>query len=321
MGVLAELQESGRVGSVGAALLYETVAALGRFSNMPPPAGHRSWDAEAVMEVAHEFLAHGQTPRRLSAIVAQANDEASAARLLEAAVRNFLRDRARATERGAVIRRLRDVLSESHAFDQTHDGRWILRGAPHVPWQGRLDDLVAASWEAADIAVVHWRHAERRGPLATRESLERFAAAVLEEARGAVRLDDLARVAQVRFDAQSPILQTLDNDVDPAADVEEPDFITAEAAGQVWQQLSLEERTSLALYDRTVRDAAELLGKGKSTVADGRRRLAAKLRLLLADDDDPDATALGLMATAKKWIRTGPDGSASDILPDNNEDG
>lgn len=321
MSVLRDLRETGRLSDDGAQLLYDTVAAVVRFSSMPPPRHYRTWSAEAVIEVAHDFLAHAQTKRRLATIALEASDDASAGRLLETAVRNYLRDQARATDRGALMRRLRDVLAGSERFvqvppKQVGAGRWVLVGAADVePWGGNIDDLVAASWEADGISVVRWASARRRGPTATRETLERFVEVVLREARGAVRLDDLARVAEQRFDVGPVRTVALDQTDEPAVDESDSELEGVERdVGRAWAELSARERVVLANHELTVRELAPVLHVGKSAAAESRRQLVAKLKVLLGDCDNPDAAVLTLVEEARSWLadRTTGSGVTSD---------
>ena len=322
MSVLHELQRTGRLNTAGAQLLYETVAAIARFSNMPPPAGHSSWSPDAVIEVAHDFLAHAQTPRRLSTIAIEAGDDESLERLLEAAVRNYLRDVARATDRGALMRRLGSVLSESGMFSKVPEkqpgaGWWMLASGESAPWDGSIDDLAAASWETPGIAAVRWANAERRGPVASRATLERFLVAVLTEARGAVPLVELARVAEQRFNAGPTVEVELGDTEVPVHDPVPNDQLLDDVQ-VAWQELSVRERVILANHAASVRELGEVLGVGKTAAAEARRQVVEKLRILLSENDDPEVTALGLVERSRLWLdrRTMDEGSTSDNTRD-----
>lgn len=318
MSVLQELQRTGLLNAAGAQLLYDTVAAIVRFSNMPPPSGYGGWTGDAVMEVAHDFLAHAQTPRRLTAIAVEAGDDDSLERLLEAAVRNYLRDVARATHRGALMRRLRSVLTESDTFEQVPDGQpgagwWMLSSGEARPWGGNIDDLVAASWEAPGITAVRWKNAVRRGPVAARGTLERFMQAVLAEAGGAVRLAELARVAEQRFNV-GPLAEVELGDSDAPVQDPAPDDEVLDDIRVAWEELSTRERVILANHGLTVRELAEVLGLRKSAAAEARRQVEAKLRILLGESDDPDVAAISLVERSRSWLgdRTLDDGSTSE---------
>ena len=318
MSVLNNLRRTGRLSDAGAQLLYATVGAVARFSNMPPPTGHGSWTGDAVLEVAHDFLAHAQTPRRLTAIAVEASDDVSLERLLEAAVRNYLRDVARATDRGALMRRLRSVLTESEWFAQVPEGEpgagwWMLDGGDGRLWAGNIDDLVAASWEAPGINAVRWSNAARRGPVAARATLERFLQGVLAEAAGAVPLAELARVAEQRFNV-GPVVEVELGEANSPIHDPPPDEDVQDDIKTAWEELSTRERVILANHAMTVRELAEVVHLGKSAAAEARRQVEAKLRILLSETADSDAAALGLVEKSRLWLqdRTVDDGPTSD---------
>lgn len=330
MSALRELHETGTLGTSGAQLLYDTVRGIARFRNFPPPPGHQMWDQAAVTEVAHTFMADAQTRRRLTAIATTAGDHTAVERLLEAAVHNFLRDEARRTDRGALMRRLRDVLEDSDAFVQVTDhqpgaGRWALRSADDpAPWAGEINDLVAASWEVRGVSALLWKQAARRGPTASRESLERVLEAVLAEAGASVGLADLARVVEQRFGAVTADPLPLDV-VDEPATVEDlaGNVEARDEADRIWNDLSHRDRLILAYHDKTVRDLSDLLQLRKSAAAEARRQLMAKLRELLGDAPDPDIAALELVDRARSWTanRTEDRGPTSELFRHPDSDG
>src|SRR5207244_1954590 len=81
----------------------------------PPPAGHHGWSAEAVREVAHDFLVHQRTPKRLAWLVVHTSDDASMQRALLRIVHNYLRDVGRTTEVGRLVVRIDSVLAANPA--------------------------------------------------------------------------------------------------------------------------------------------------------------------------------------------------------------
>ena len=84
-GPWAEIRETGTLGPLGAALIYETVDVVRRFDRYPPPQGTKYWDAVAKQEVAHDFIAADGAEGRLARLVASAIDEDSFERVVEAA--------------------------------------------------------------------------------------------------------------------------------------------------------------------------------------------------------------------------------------------
>src|SRR5262245_47764996 len=102
-----ELRNDGAFGTEATVELYRCVRAVARAGNFPPPDGHAAWSVDAVAETAHVVFTDARGPQRLVELAVKAYDDASFRRLLEQVVRNFLRDQARATAKGRLIRRLR----------------------------------------------------------------------------------------------------------------------------------------------------------------------------------------------------------------------
>ncbi|MGH2732280.1 MAG: hypothetical protein ACRDJG_04980 [Actinomycetota bacterium] len=324
MGALEEFRSAGRLGPMGAGLLYETVAAVARFGRLPPPEGHSRWNPEAVAEVAHDFLTGPRIQERLTHLYLLATNETSFERLLESAVRNHLRSQARRTERGRLIRRLQDILEGDDAFAQVLAGQpgmgnWILRKWGRAdPWAGSLDDLTAAGWAAVGIRLSRWRaNARRRGPISDRASLVAFCRAVLEAAQGSLPLQTIAEVAAHRFAlAAPPMIESLDalefevevvtmgSSVDPGT--------SRLQAEEIWKQLTLRERLLLRHLQEPVRSVAEAVGLGKSATAEAMARLREILRVALEGEEDAEAIIRHLTKMAETLVRgrTGGDSSA-----------
>lgn len=150
--------------------LYRCVRAVARASNFPPPEGHQSWSVDAVMETAHDVFADGHGPQRLVALAVSADSERGFTRLLEQVIRNFLRDRARATARGRLIRRLRELLERDTRFAFVPSGQlgehsvMLTDGSTEGVWGGRMSELVAAAYKVTDVTIVRWRPQTRREP-------------------------------------------------------------------------------------------------------------------------------------------------------------
>lgn len=324
MGALEELREAGTLGPTGARLLYDTVRAAVRFRNFPPPEGHQWWTQEAVVELAHDFLADSATRRRLATLAAEAGDDRQLAYLLNTAVVNFLRDRARRTDRGHLIARLREVLAESPdrfvrlPADRFGEELWARPGdVDAARWAGSLDELVVVAWRVDGLGLQPWTQAARRGPVADRESWQRLIDAVLAAAGGPVATRELVEVAANRFSVRlRPTTMPIDEaDADPATLAKAPAEAAevAESVRAVWPELSTHDRLVLAYPEASVRELAEVLGVGKSAAAEARTRLAARLQDLLGDDEDVDAVVGALAETAGVWLRrrTAPPDSPS----------
>lgn len=321
MSALEELRSTGTLGVEGTRLLYETVHAVTRFRNFPPPEGQDSWTHEAVLECAHDFLSHPRTPQRLASLAASAADDRQLGRLLNVAIVNYLRDQARATDRGHVIGRMREVLDDGTGrvvrLPAAEHGEelWALPEAMQGPrWERGPEELVVVAWRLNDLHVVRWERASRRGPIADRASWHRLAEAVLTHAGGPVASKVLAEVAEHRFGLLPRPHSVPIDDVDgdpPALPASAPPTEIAEQAAEAWDQLSDRDRIVIAHHDAPVRDLAERLGLGKSAAADSRARTMKHLAGLLADCDDPDEVALALAEACAQWIADRTGGAAN----------
>lgn len=332
MTAVEELRATGGPGRETALLVYETARAVVRFRNFPPPAGYREWTGEAVRELAHDFLTDGRAPKRWATLAATAIDDEQLGRLLNTSIVNFLRDEARRTDRGHLLARIRDVLGEVpdrfiHVpSSQLGEEHWALPTTVDAPvWQGSLGELVFVAWRVEHLTTVSWRQAERRGPIADRESWHRLTDAVLSHAAGPVPTRVLADVAEHRFSLQPrPDAVPIDAvDVDPPTLPERhpPDpAALARWVEWVWPQLSDRDRLVIAHHDAPVRQLADVLGLGKSAAADARSKAMTTLRALLAtselddeelDDEERDAVALAVADACRRWINERTSGSDS----------
>jgi hypothetical protein len=101
-------------------------------------------------------------PELVAGCMIKAHDDASLERLLVMAMKNWLKDQAKATEVGKLRRRLESVLGKDPRFVAVKTGhdRWALAGQTSMVWQGDIDELHAAAhrvaWRA-DHAMEHIR--------------------------------------------------------------------------------------------------------------------------------------------------------------------
>ena len=175
-GAYDELVSAGRFGPQCARMLYRAVQTVAIARNFPPPDGHIRWDADAAMDVAHDFLDGERGRKRITDLAIRATDNASFERLLHAAVLNFHRDRSRRTQVGALIRRVGDVLDRSDLFQETatDPSRWHLPGAPATPSTSGPSALARAAAEEPEVTVPRWTSERRRAPQADFDSIERL---------------------------------------------------------------------------------------------------------------------------------------------------
>jgi hypothetical protein len=299
MGAYEELRDTGEMGEFGAALLYQTVADVARVRRFPPPDGHDRWNDDAVMETAHDFLTERSGVARMRQIQLRAFDEESFEKLLHQAVRNHLRSRSRASDLGALIRRVRTVLEEDDRFVTVGTSgilRWTLQSTGvREQFTGQIETLIAASRSVEGVTMVRWRSERRRGPVADREALAQIFEAVLVAAGTSLSAIELAKVTAARFNLlDPPLLLELDEAFwrpDPFAEVGPAErAVAAEQAAEIWEQLSPRERTIYLFVDQSARQAAEHVGLGKSQIAVSQ----ARIKELISDaiGGSPDAPSV-----------------------------
>jgi hypothetical protein len=303
---LEELLNGGRLGREGAGALYRTVRAIVVAHGFPPPAAPRGWDADAVAEVAHEFLADARTPRRLTHLAVHASDEDSFDRILHRMVLNFLRDGGRRTETGRLMLRLRDVLGDSDEFVAEPGDRWRLASEPSKPSAVPPAVLVRAASAETDVTVPRWSpQTRRRPPAADAASLQRLCRRVLGAAAGTVPLDQLAQSIAPRLGLTPMPLADAVDDRDPFDSIAAPQHaeavIDSMRAAEIFAILSQRERLLLATAGTPVRSLRSVIGVGPSQAAELQGRLRALLASELRDDENYETVFFHLVDQAKTW--------------------
>lgn len=316
-----ELLATRKLGQAGAELLYRTVWVVAVGRGFPPPAGSTHWDEIAVRETAHDFVQNARGPKRLLDVAVRSVDDRSFERLLEAAVLNFLRDAARATDFGKLILRAKEILRDEDDFEAIPGPpeRWTLAGSVTVPSGSNPDDLASAT-SGVKVVVPKWSSERRDPPLADRPSFVRLMTRVLTAAAGSLTATDLAYALAARLDHRrttyATSLDVREQLSEPAQTGGDPALRTVAAlhAIDIFNTLSDRERIIVTTLDKNVRDLGRLIGVGKTQAALIRQRLIDRLRDELADDDHPDDTATILCDLCDDWIelRTGSDGATSD---------
>ena len=309
---LGELLADGMLGPAGAEALYRTVRALVVAHGYPPPEARAHWDADAVSEVAHDFLADGRTPKRLAHLAVHSVDDDGFDRLLHRIVLNFLRDGGRRTDIGRLMRRLRDVLGDSDEFVEKGD-RWRLSDKPDEPSAVAPADLVRVAAEERDIEVPKWSaNARRKAPVADAASLTRLCRRVLDAADGFLALDELAHAIAPRLGIQpTPIAephQGRDQFDTVAAPQHADDSLDSLRAGEIFEGLAPRERLLLAHPGAPVRELRDVTGLGPSQAATARGRLRALLAAELQDDDRYETVFFHLVDRARAWAARQPPG-------------
>jgi len=279
------------------------------------------------VETGHEFLRSANIQRRLVEIAMLADDDEELARILTQSVVNFLREQARRTAQGRLIRRLKEVLPADDRFTVVPRGipgagNVMLAGADSTePFGGRESDLIAAAFDVKEVAVVRWRpEAQRDSPISDRDSLLKVAEAVLGAAGASLRWADLAAVIGSRFgvDPRGVPATTPVDDLDgklidarpglSSAPVAPGEELLRQATVQaVLDQLTDRERLVLAWLASPVRTIADRTGLAVSTAGLLKQRVTDRLRTMLADEPDAEAIALACrdLAAAELGIDPG----------------
>jgi hypothetical protein len=305
---LEELRVDGRLGSEGALLLYRVVRTVVAGHGFPPPGERAAWNGEALVEVAHEFLADERTPKRLAHLLVHATDDDSFRRILYRMVLNFLRDGGRRTEIGRLMLRLRDVLARSDEFVAEAGDRWRVEKQPAAPSTVAPAVLVEAAAMERNVEVPRWStQSRRRAPAADAASLERLCRRVLEAAAGTLALDQLAQAIAPRLGLTPMPLAQAPDAGDPFESVAGPQHTDAVLDGlraaEIFTILNRRERLLLAAAGTPVRELRSVIGVGPSQAAELQARLRAILAAELQDDDGYEAVFFHLVDQAKAWAR------------------
>ena len=309
---LAELR-AGALGATTVNLLQQLGRQCTRSprTNFPPPEGHDRWSDDAVDHLLADMFARsdsanpGEGHKFVLDCLARATDGPSLERLLLAAIENFLKDQAKQTERGKLRRRLTGLLQKDARFTEGADDRWALAGGPAQPWQGDLAALERVAFAVRGVEIVRWNHAGPT-PRATVHALLSIVEAVLVEAGGTVRTEDLARVLQARFRLlRIPRFSSRDDETAGLAQVADTDGVVdlALRAQQIFDGLSESERRLLPLLAEP-EQWESTLGIGPEVARATGLALIEMVRLATVDDADRDAVVLELVRLCSR-----PDGS------------
>lgn len=305
---LAELRD-GRIGPAALELLRRLGRQCTRSprTNFPPPEGYEWWSDDAVDHLLADMFARpdADNPDEGHKFVldcyARSTDGPSLERLLLAAIGNFLKDEAKKTERGKLRRRLTGLLRKDSRFTQCGGDRWGLADGSPEPWQGDLAVLERAAFAVRGVELSSWNHAGPT-PRATVSALLIIIEAVLVEARGSVRTEDLARVLQTRFRLlRVPYLVSLDDETTGLAEASDGGGTgdISLRAQQFFDGLTETERRLLPCLAEPQRWSA-VLGLGAAVAEATGHALIEKLRLATVDDSDHEEVVLELVGLCER---------------------
>ncbi|MEY9967516.1 hypothetical protein ABIA33_005587 [Streptacidiphilus sp. MAP12-16] len=312
MGAYSELAREGALGRDCVDLLYRTTWAVVRARHYPDTTGRGYWLPDEIQELAHDIIVHKHGGAPFAAyLIAHCSDDLSIARVMQATVRHELADRARKTEKGRLMLRLREVLS-TDPFVKTTGGRErytvvhsALANASRLAQLEPQEQMRQAAHMVTDIKLIRWNpEAARRSPIAEKKSIERILEAALTSVESPVELADLADVVADRFGIL-PAPQIMSWDSEDAFEPIDTSYVDAgpytPEALLIWSQLELEEQLILPLLGESVRTAAEALGWRRTKTHTVMQRTASVLAKAL-DIEHPEAlpsSASGLSESAQ----------------------
>ncbi|MFD8600770.1 hypothetical protein ACFV1S_01565 [Streptomyces globisporus] len=289
MGAYSELTREGTLGRDGAELLYRTTWAVVRARHYPDPSGRGFWLRDEIQELAHDIIVHKHGGAPFAAyLIAHCNDDLSIARVMQAMVRHELADRARRTEKGRLMLRLREVL-RADRFAKVAGGRErytvVDRSSSanesHLSSFETQERMRQAAHLVTNVKLIRWNpEASRRSPIAEKESIERVLQAALSSVEFPIELAELADVVADRFGIiPTPHVMSWDSeDALEAVDASAVEVGTYRPeALLIWSQLEPEERLILPLLGESVRVAAEALGWRRTKTHSVMQRTAALL--------------------------------------------
>jgi hypothetical protein len=290
------------MGRAGLELLTKlTRQEVQRFPVLEPAPG---WTRDAVLETVQSFFA-AKGKAVTAAVLTQARDAESMARILRRSVKNYLISEARKTPSGAVRRKIEDLLSADGSFAQVPvsepgTGCWYLAGQGTTPWAGDLRLLIEASYSVPGVRAVRWS-GSRRSPLASDQALIDILRAVFRAAQGSLEVAQLTAVFLRRFPVAVEQADTaLDDDAYDLALApleDRPDVIAevTDLAQEVYEQLSASQRALLPHLDKPVEDQMQILSVGRTQAYEVARRLKALLSDLIGADDLRDEIGLEVL--------------------------
>ncbi|MCU1694676.1 MAG: hypothetical protein JWR34_739 [Mycobacterium sp.] len=304
-----ELLVNRALGQEGAVLLYRTVWLVAVGNGFPAPAGGPDWNEDAVVETAHDFVDGPRGAKRLLDIAVRSVDDRSFARLLEASVRNFLRDIGRRTDFGKVVLRVKELLRDEDAFEKmpADADRWTLTGGPTAPSTAHPDALTLAIRDMP-VTLPRWSSDHRTAPLADRTTLVALMVTILRAASGSLTAIDICHALVSRLDHRRTALSV---DLDVRRSVSEPPDSRSGPADQtlaslhahdIFESLSDREKIIVTVLEKNVRELGRMIGTGKTQAAILRQQLIDRLSTELAYDEDPDLTAAALCRECEEWV-------------------
>ncbi|MGK5738906.1 hypothetical protein [Micromonospora sp. URMC 103] len=308
----AELRSSGQAGAATVDLLVRLGRQFVRSHSFPPPDAYSTWSDEAVEDLlADMFSRPGAGHKFVLTCYLKATDGPSLERLLLAAIRSFLIDQAKSTERGKLRRRLETLLDGDERFARSQTRlRWFAAGGVDLPWQGDRDALARAAMAVRGVSLARLPESGPT-PREAKVAILAVVQAALAEAAGAVSTEDLAWVVEQRFELlRPPVFTSLEADntwlegVESSYGADDVEIDQNDQVERLWATLSAADRVLLPHLAERNR-WANLLGVGVARATTVGEALAARLRAATADDAECDELLLRLAERCRAAL---PDG-------------
>lgn len=285
-------------------LLRRIAGQAARTSTFPPLEGYDRWSDDAVDELLVQMIEKKGGVAFLLDALASVDNQGSAERYMLRAVQNFLKDLAKATEHGKLRARLETLLGSDARFEAVSapDRGWRLADGPQDWWQGDIAVLHRAALQVRGVFIPSW-NTSGPTPRPAREALATVAEAVLTEAAGIVRAEDVARVLLERFrheiapqTAESASLADVDEQT-ARADQEPEHALAGISAEQLWIRFSAEQR-AIVPYLTAPEDAPAALGIGRKEATARRNQVIEIVRLVTVDDPRAETVVTALLDIA-----------------------
>lgn len=306
---LAELR-TGRMDKATFRLVASSATKLARSGRFSAPGGGRRWSSHDVEDLVGDFF---EKSSRSSTLVLSATTPEHLCSEVERILGNLINDRFRATPRGVLWRRVRRRVSGREDVRDVPPEHWALE--PHAAmghWAGDKGPLERAASGVEVQPVAEWK-GERSTPACSTQSVDDLCDVVLHAASSPVRRGTLLAVVTERV-LPDDVERVVD---DPIAGslaegrlgpldtlIAATDHESARnVAETIFWSLDDNEKKLVGCLDASARQIAdsELLGVGKSAVAERIRKLKLSLAEVLHAVPDQNLVVSHLLNLLEEW--------------------
>lgn len=268
--------------------LADIARALVKYGRLPASySPYGKWDEEARIEILQAWIADKLLRGGgLGSLLDRADTVSGFRRMAEVSLRQFVLNQRQRSQAQNLYWRTDQILNEDERFvilqkaSRAQDAVWTLSGHEHDIFGGDDRQLLAIAWSLGDFELIRYKaSADKLSPLLSSGDLERFIAGMLH-AGGAMKLSQLAKALELRFDLGPTAHESFQAEHPPV--VASQDSIADDQA--------LRESALTVVADLTARQVAVLLGRraeetwdalaeelgcSPATIANEERRIAA----------------------------------------------